>query len=270
MDTQRTPSDLLRRFVLDFMVEQALKRNVEVDGRSRNALAASFSIEPLVNVGNVRKYRVIASESGENRRVYQFLFERACHDRAFRTTELCYRRCVTVLRDGDLGVAPRERDILVPEHLVRHRAYDKVGFILTEVGDVQVEQIPQLEGARVADIPKVMRTLGIVEVYPAGTVQQSQGGRSSSALRRTVQGHRTRRGIPTGNVSVSDWIKRAYTDTFGQPPVHVSKVSEEGPLYVVRVLAITDRHEAWVLEVTRHLRIREGKLRLEVRLLDVR
>ena len=269
MSVQRTPGDLLRRFVLDFMVEQALKRHADIDGRSRSALAASFSIEPLTNLGNVRKYRVIASESGENRRVYQFLFDRPCRDRAFRTTELCYRRCVTVLRDGDLGVASRGRDILVPERLLRHKAYDDVGFVLTEVGELPKVPAAQLEGARVADIPKVMMTLGIVEVYEAGTVSYEKQG-PAPVVRRTMPGH-GRRTAPVGAaVSVPQWLERAYADTFGHPPVHVAKVSDEGPVFVVRVVEITDAHESWAIEVTRHLRIREGKLKLEVRLLDVR
>ncbi len=260
---------MLRRFVLDFMVEQALKRNQDLDGRSRHSLAASFSIEPLVNVGNVRKYRVIASESGENRRVYQFLFDRPCRDRAFRTTELCYRRCVTVLRDGELGVAPRDRDILVPERLLRHQAHEDMGFILSEELDIQKEPVAQLEGSRVADIPKVMRTLGIVEAYPSGTVGLG-GEKRRPVLHKTMTGHRALDAAPAAVVSVPDWIRRAYTDTFGQSPVHVAKVSDEGPVFVVRVVSITDAHEKWALEVTRHLRIREGRLTLEVRLLDVR
>ena len=269
MSVQRTPGDLLRRFVLDFMVEQALKRHADIDGRSRSTLAASFSIEPLVNVGSVRKYRVIASESGENRRVYQFLFDRPCHDRAFRTTELCYRRCVTVLRDGDLGVASRGRDILVPERLLRHKAYDEVGFLLTEVGEHHKAPVAQLEGARVADIPKVMMTLGIVEVYPAGTVSYAEQA-PVPPVRRTLPGHGRRKALIVGAVTVPQWLERAYADTFGHPPVHVAKVSEDGPVFVVRVVEITDAHENWAVEVTRHLRIREGKLNLEVRLLDVR
>jgi hypothetical protein len=53
-------------------------------------------------------------------------------------------------------------------------------------------------------------------------------------------------------------------------PVHVSTASHNGPVIAIRVLEITEDHDRWAVEVTRHLRVREGSLDLEVQLLEVK
>ncbi len=260
-----SPGKILRRFVLDFLVEQALRRDPTVDGARRRMLAASFSIEPLEDLGFARKYRVVAAEQNENRRVYLFLFRRPCPDRAFRTTELCFRRTIAVLRNGDAGLPAHRRDLLVPERLLRHRVIQDVGLAITETVSDPPAATRILSGSLVADVPKSLLTLGIIEVYPKGSLA---GTRRESPTRKTKK-RLPAADRPPGTISVEDWLRRAYQDTFGSPPVHISLADPTGPVYVVRVLGVTPKHEEWALEVTRHLRVREGAIKLEVRLLDV-
>jgi hypothetical protein len=285
------PGELLRRFVLDFLVEEALKEDPMVNGDSRRAMGASFSVEPMVDLGNIRKYRVISTRAGSNRRVYLFLFRRASQDRAFRTTELCFRRCVTLLRGNDASLNENEHDILMREELRRQRSSEDVGLILTEVVANPLD-VAAVSPGRFSEIPKCLVDLGLLELYPKGTMDRlhSGGGGVQSGQSVGGAGHRdleqtkepqpaASAGDETGEepkvsqprpVSVHDWLKRAYLDTFGMEPVHVSTASHNGPVIAIRVLEITEDHDRWAVEVTRHLRVREGSLDLEVQLLEVK
>ena len=261
-----SPGKVLRRFVLDFLVEEALRRDPTVDGASRQMLAASFSVEPIADLGNARKYRIVTADAGKNRRAYIFLFRRPCADRAFRTTELLYRRCVAVLRDGDLGVPAHRRIIVVRERLLRHRVREEFGLILSELTDHPLQATRIETGPLVADIPKSLLALGIVEVYP----RSPSGTRHDLSARSRDAQSRDAGGGDSDVIPVEVWLQRAYTDAFGRPPMHIYLADPDVPVYVVRVLEIDSQHEDWVLEVTRHLRVREGSIRLEVRLLDSR
>ncbi|MCD6499137.1 MAG: hypothetical protein J7M25_12675 [Deltaproteobacteria bacterium] len=267
-----SPADMLRRFVLDFLVEQALKKDPFVDGRSRKALAASFSIEPLVDLGNARKYRIINTETAANRRVYLFFLGRPSTDHDFPTTEICFKRAVAVLRDGLTADSSNHRDLLVRERIRRQRSHEQVGLILTEVMTPHPKQAP-LDVSEVTEIPRSLLALGIVEAYPAGSFS-AEDTPETGRLVRTPMWAPDRQDMAhqdfAPQVSVHDWLQRAYKDTFGEPPIHVSTSSEQGPVYTVRVKEITPKHEQWVIEVTRHLRVREGALKLQVQLLDVR
>jgi hypothetical protein len=393
-----SPGDLLRRFVLDFLVEEALKNDPSVDGKRRQALGASFSVEPLVDLGNIRKYRVINTTQPSNRRVYLFLFGRASTDRAFHSTELCFRRCVTILRDRDPGAREQDHEIMIREELRRRRAADGVGLLLTEVVTPPPE-MPPLSPARLSEVPRSLVELGILEIYPpeVGSTEQATrtptlrkhprvegggvgkdrvGGKGVGGGRRPpgnkTDSHGTdptktmrqaagagapsagappagapSAGAPSGGaqatgaqaavssgqaeaaggqaaggqaetaggqaetaggqaaggqaaggqaeaaggqaetaggqaaggqaeaaggqaVSVHDWLRRAYRDSFGTDPVHVATASPNGPIITIRVVGLDEAHDSWAAEVTRHLRVREGSLNLEVRLLDVK
>jgi len=268
------PADMLRRFVLDFLVEQALKKDPFVDGRSRKALAASFSIEPLVDLGNVRKYRIINTETAANRRVYLFFLSRPSTDHMLPTTGACFKRAVAILRDGITAASSDHRDLLVRERIRRQRANEQVGLVLTEVMTLRPRQSP-LDVSKISELPRSLVTLGIVEAYPTGTIQNEEGTETDRLIRTPMWAPKPQQS--TSNqahenpvVSVHNWLQRAYEDTFGEPPVHVSTSSEQGPVYTVRVKEITPKHEQWVIEVTRHLRVREEALKLQVQLLDVR
>ena len=276
-----SPGELLRRFVLDFLVEEALKQDPTIGQDSRRALAASFSVEPLVDLGNIRKYRVISTQMPSNRRVYLFMFQRASGDRAFSSTELCFRRCLTVLRDQDPGVHQRDRDVLIRESLRRHRSVDKMGLLLTEAL-IPKPDVSFMDPGSLSDIPKSLLELGVMEVYPEGTLNRLQLPRASrrrltpSSLRRPSSAEAKQRPEPAHTppelqtVSVHDWIRRAFIDTFGRPPIHISVSAPNGPVFTIRVLELTESHEKWAAEVTRHLRVREGSMSLEVRMLEVR
>jgi hypothetical protein len=291
---KKSPGELLRRFVLDFLVEEALEENPMVDGDGRRALGASFSVEPMVDLGNIRKYRIISTRTASNRRVYLFLFRRPSSDRAFRTTELCFRRCVMMMRSREPGAVEKGKDVIVREELRRQKSLEDVGLLLTEVVGSPPDAPPSAP-SRFSEIPKSLVDLGVLEIYPEGTLAQgaaAQGARDEPAegsfrlapkrdAAKGVESVGGRSGglegqpaepLPTSTpqVSVQDWLRQAYRDTFGEEPVHVATASRKGPVFAVRVLEISEKHDQWVVEVTRHLRIREGSLDLEVRLLEVK
>lgn len=276
------PGDLIRRFVLDFLVEEALRTDPSLGGDGRAALSTSFSIEPLVDLGNIRKYRIISTEFSSNRRVYLFMFQRVSTDRAFSTTELCFRRCLTVLRDQDSGVHRRDRDVLIREVLKRHRSVENMGLLLTDVV-VPRPDIPLVEqGPYMLDIPRSLIDLGVLEVYPQGSLayvnlppidqrrMTPARSRQKSESSVPIKPQEERPKVDLSDITVQEWLTRAFSDTFGHPPIHISLSSSDGPIFTIRVAELTEAHQRWALEVTRHLRIREGSIKLEVQLLMVK
>lgn len=287
MDTH-SPGEMLRRFVLDFLVEEALRDDPSVDGDRRKALGASFSVELLADLGYARKYRVISASTPSNRRVYVFLLNRAINDRAFSSTDLLFRRCLKVLRDGKPGSIRKDHDLLIRESLRKQKVWEGMGFILSEVADPPPKSPPVPLG-RFSDVPRSLVDLGILEVYPKGTVvgDESQEGHGGLASRLASNGQAelsplTPKADPPkapsfqkeagsiDEVTVHDWLKRAYEDTFGSPPIHVTTSSPKEPVITLRVREISEKHESWAVEVTRHLRIREGSLNLSVQLFEVK
>lgn len=288
-----SPGEMLRRFVLDFLVEEALRDDPSVDGDRRKALGASFSVEPVADLGYARKYRVISTSTQSNRRVYVFLLNRAINDRAFSSTELLFKRCLKVLRDGKPGSIRAEHDLLIREAFRKQRLWEEMGFILSEVVEAS-PKVPSVPLGRFSEVPRSLVDLGVIEVYPKGTLSENeaQGGDGGVAAQLAKNGQAEMKPLPpegaspegasppapsfqgepgsSGAVTVHDWLKRAYEDTFGSPPIHVTTSSPKEPVITLRVRELSEEHESWAVEVTRHLRIREGSLDLSVQLLEVK
>lgn len=279
-----SPGDLLRRFVLDFLVEEALRHDPTVDGDKRKALGASFSVEPMADLGYARKYRVISPNTPSNIRVYVFMFSREINDKAFRSTEQLYRRSLTVLREQDPGAVRTENDIVIRETLKRHRIWEDIGLIISELSRTDTA-VPPVPLDRFSDVPRSLVELGILEIHVKGSAQKPAEkipeGRMAklvnqariNPLKQGVSGEISVSDTSTnsnGEITVHDWIKRAYEDTFGEIPIHISTNTNQGPVITLRVMEISEKHETWAVEVTRHLRIREGSLDLTVQLLEVK
>lgn len=272
----QNPGDLLRRFVLDFLVEEALRVDPTIDGNKRRAMGASFSVEPMVDLGYARKHRVISPNTPSNRRVYIFLLDRPIDDKAFSSTRQLYKRSLSILKNGNPGAIRTEHKILIRETIKRQRTWDNMGFLISEVIKTSPD-VPTVPLDRFSDIPRSLVNLGILEVY----LQESLAGlKPVQAIASTVwdsgqprieeETPETHGESAQEDVSVHDWIKRAYEDTFGNPPIHVSTSSKKGPVITIRVKEISPKHETWAIEVTRHLRIREGALELSLQMLEVK
>ncbi len=266
------PGDLLRRFVLDFLVEESLRIDPTIDGAKRRAMGASFSVELIVDLGYARKYRVISPNTPSNRRVYIFLMDRIIGDKAFSSTAQLYKRSLSILKSGNPGAIRTEHKILIRETIKRQRKMENMGFLISEVIHPAPE-VPTVPLDRFSDIPRSLVDLGILEVYlkesidaqdPVQTFPETGPG----VIQTGTEKNETKTSGET--VSVHDWIKRAYEDTFGSPPIHVSTSSKTEPIITIRIEEISPKHETWAVEVTRHLRIREGALQLSLQLLEVK